>query len=179
MRSLPIFFACVSTWRYRDSRAATPTVTRFSAKPAPSLEDCDMHEPLCPKALRRASGSHKRGSRASACAAGAGMSGRGELPPEGCLVDEVDEGALALDLDDGKPLAVPLLELVDPGDVHLLERERHVLAHAHDHLAGALAERAVARVEERHAPELGRHDKKEGSRGGTTGFPHVRARGRA
>jgi len=35
--------------------------------------------------------------------------------------DAVDEGTLAADLDDGQPLAVGGLELVDAGDVDLVE----------------------------------------------------------
>src|SRR6266851_5057070 len=30
---LPILFACVNTWRYRDRRAATPTVSRSPVTP--------------------------------------------------------------------------------------------------------------------------------------------------
>src|SRR5712691_4480134 len=47
MRSLPIFFAWVSTWRYRERRAATPTVKR--SEPAAVLLDsrvCDNPNPL-------------------------------------------------------------------------------------------------------------------------------------
>src|SRR5581483_8117304 len=40
MRSLPIFFAWVRTWRYRLSRAATPTVNR-SATIAPCVAVCN------------------------------------------------------------------------------------------------------------------------------------------
>jgi hypothetical protein len=33
MRDFPIFRACVSTWRYRDRRAATPTFKRSATRP--------------------------------------------------------------------------------------------------------------------------------------------------
>src|SRR5262252_10257555 len=33
IRVLPIFRACVSTWRYRDRRAATPTFKRSATRP--------------------------------------------------------------------------------------------------------------------------------------------------
>jgi hypothetical protein len=33
MRDFPIFRACVSTWRYRDRRAATPTFKRSATLP--------------------------------------------------------------------------------------------------------------------------------------------------
>src|SRR3954447_8198019 len=116
MRSLPIFFACVSTWRYRDRRAATPTVTRFSATRAPSVEEvCNMHEPLCPRLGRTVRVVTKSLRRPEFV----------QPPAQRLLVDEVDERALAGDLDDGQPLTVALLEVGDAGDVHLRELERH------------------------------------------------------
>ena len=55
-------------------------------------------------------------------------------------IDVVDEGARALDLDHGQPLAVARLELGVARDVDLLELERHLLAHGRDDPAGPLAE---------------------------------------
>jgi hypothetical protein len=64
-------------------------------------------------------------------------------------VDVVDEGALALDLDHGQPLAVARLELGIAGDVDLLELERAVLARGRDDRARPLAQVAAPRVVER------------------------------
>jgi hypothetical protein len=44
-----------------------------------------------------------------------------ELPAKRAGIDEVDEGALAVNLHHRQPLAVPLLELVVPADVDLCE----------------------------------------------------------
>jgi hypothetical protein len=46
-----------------------------------------------------------------------------ELAPERSLVDVVDEGARAVDLDDRQPFAIARLELIVAGDVDLLVRE--------------------------------------------------------
>src|SRR5581483_5035565 len=109
MRSLPIFFAWVRTWRYRERRAATPTVNR-SATSAPCVAVCNTAA-IVPVGF-------------VACAT---PSGAGTLcvqfAEERGRVDVVDEGPLAVDLDHRQPLAVALLELADPADVHLLELE--------------------------------------------------------
>jgi hypothetical protein len=67
-----------------------------------------------------------------------------QLAQQRGLVQVVDEGLLAVDLDDREPLAVAGLELVVPGDVDRLvgDPERVEL------LPRTLAERAVRRVEE-------------------------------
>ena len=46
--------------------------------------------------------------------------GRFELPPQSRLVEVVDEGSLAVDLDDREPLAVGGLELGDARDLDFL-----------------------------------------------------------
>jgi len=60
------------------------------------------------------------------------------------LVEVVDEGTLAVDLEDGQPLAVPRLELWIAGDIDelVLDPEPCEL------LLGAVAEAAVLRGEE-------------------------------
>jgi hypothetical protein len=50
-------------------------------------------------------------------------SGHGHLPPQGRLVDVVDEGALAVDLHHRQPLAVTRFQLRVVGDVDLRVRE--------------------------------------------------------
>ncbi len=52
----------------------------------------------------------------------------------------VDERTLSVDLHDGQPFAVPRLELRVTVDVDLVEVEAHVVPHAYDKLARALAE---------------------------------------
>jgi hypothetical protein len=59
-------------------------------------------------------------------------------------IDEIDEGALSVDLDDRQPLAVGGLEPRVAGDVHLLER----LAALGEDGARPLAEVAADRAEE-------------------------------
>ena len=63
-------------------------------------------------------------------------------------VDVVDEGALAVDLDDRQPLAVARLELGVAGDVDFLELERAVVPRRRDDRARPLAEVAALRVVE-------------------------------
>jgi hypothetical protein len=46
-----------------------------------------------------------------------------QLTPEGGRLDEVDKRALPVDLHDGQPLAVALLEVGNARDVDLLELE--------------------------------------------------------
>jgi hypothetical protein len=71
-----------------------------------------------------------------------------ELAPEGLGVDEVDELALVVDLDDGNPLPVALLELRVAVDRDLLELEAELLAERAYRRPGSLAEMAVRRVVE-------------------------------
>src|SRR6476659_9172619 len=54
IESRPIFLACVSTCRYRDSRAATPTVSRSCDNDSSlGMVVCDIHE-QCSERLRYA-----------------------------------------------------------------------------------------------------------------------------
>jgi hypothetical protein len=53
--------------------------------------------------------------------------------------DVVDERALAVDLDDGQPLAVASLELRVAGDVDLVQLEAELLAQRPDRSASPLA----------------------------------------
>lgn len=64
---------------------------------------------------------------------------------EGRGVDEVDEGPLAADLDDGEPLPVTLLELGIPRDVDLVERVTEL---GQEHCTGSFAEVTIGRVVE-------------------------------
>jgi hypothetical protein len=78
-----------------------------------------------------------------------------EAPPEGALVEVVDERAGAVDLDDGQPLAVRRLELRVAGDVDLLELEAELVAQPDELRARALAEVAPLGVVERDALDPG------------------------
>jgi hypothetical protein len=64
-------------------------------------------------------------------------------------VNVVREQALAVELDDGQPLAVLGLERRIAGDVDLDELERIHRPHVLEHLASALAEVTARRDEER------------------------------
>jgi hypothetical protein len=75
-------------------------------------------------------------------------SSSGKTAPEPGLVDVVDEGALAVDLDHRQPLAVPSLELRVTGDVDLDELEAELVTQAPEHLLCALAQMAPGRVVE-------------------------------
>jgi hypothetical protein len=66
-------------------------------------------------------------------------------------IDVIDEGSLPVDLDDGKPLPVPLLEVPIAADVHLLELERDLGASFLQHTPCPLAEVAAGGVVERDA----------------------------
>ena len=68
-------------------------------------------------------------------------------------IDVIDEGALAVDLDDRQPLPESRLEVGIAADVDLLELERNVGADALEHAAGALAEVAALRVVENDATD--------------------------
>jgi hypothetical protein len=58
----------------------------------------------------------------------------------------VDEGPLAVDLDDGQPLAIAGLELGVAGDVHLAKLELDVAPNLCERALGTLAEAAVVGV---------------------------------
>ena len=79
-------------------------------------------------------------------------SGHGQLAPQGRLVDVVDEGALAVDLDHRQPLAVARLQLGSSGDVDLRVRETELALQRRDLRSGALAEGAALRVVEGDCP---------------------------
>jgi hypothetical protein len=77
-------------------------------------------------------------------------------PPYECApIDVVDEGALAVDLDDRQPFAVPGLELGPAADVDLVELELVLAPHLCEGSPRTLAEMAVVRVEERYANGYG------------------------
>jgi hypothetical protein len=61
---------------------------------------------------------------------------------------EVRERALAVDLDDGEPLAIPRLELRIAGDVHLLQLEPEVGPRGLDDAKRGRAEVTALRVVE-------------------------------
>src|SRR6476646_9239506 len=132
MRSLPIFLAWVRTWRYRLRRAATPTVNR-SATAAPCVAVFNT-APIVPARIIPCVGPLEA---RTLCVQFANKRG---------LVEVVDEGPLAVDLDHRQPLAVALLELGHAADVHLFEVELVLPAHLCERPAGALAEVAVVCV---------------------------------
>jgi hypothetical protein len=72
----------------------------------------------------------------------------GHLAAQGGRVDVVDEGALAVDLDDGQPFAVPRLELGIAADVDLAKLEAELVARLGNDRAGPLAEMTALRVVE-------------------------------
>ena len=82
--------------------------------------------------------------------------GSGNPAAERGLVEVVDEGPLAVDLDHRQPLPVAGLELVDAADVHLLVGEPELGAERGELRPRPLAERAVPSVEERDARDKGR-----------------------
>jgi hypothetical protein len=78
----------------------------------------------------------------------------GQTAAERVLVDVVDEGTRAVDLDDGQPLAVASLELRVAVDRHLLEREPELLAERADLGERPLAEMAAVPIEDRYPDGL-------------------------
>src|SRR6478736_6041966 len=132
MRSLPIFLAWVRTWRYRLRRAATPTVNR-SATVTPCVAVCNTAT-IVPARIIPCVG--HLGAR-TLCE---------QFPNKRGLVEVVDEGPLAVDLDHRQPLAVALLELRHARDVHLFELELVRSVHLCERVAGALAEVATIGV---------------------------------
>jgi hypothetical protein len=71
-----------------------------------------------------------------------------ELPAERGLVEVVDEGSPAVDLDDREPLPVGLLECVDARDVDFLVREAELAPQPLQLRARPVAERAPLTMEE-------------------------------
>jgi hypothetical protein len=71
-----------------------------------------------------------------------------ELSPQRIGLDEVREGALAVDLDDGQPLAVARLQLGVAADVDLLELELELLSRRLDDTPRRGAEMAALGVVE-------------------------------
>src|SRR6476620_7790453 len=132
MRSLPIFLAWVRTWRYRLRRAATPTVNR-SATATPCVAVCNT-APIVPARIITCVGPLEA---RTLCVQFTNKRG---------LVEVIDEGPLAVDLDHRQPLAVAHLELRHAPDVHLFEVELVLPAHRCKRLARTLAEMAVVCV---------------------------------
>src|SRR5512146_3294742 len=119
MRSLPIFRACASTCRYRESRAATPTPTRLSPGRAPSTELCNI-EALCPKVH----GAERRTGRLSPWRAASPK----RASAQRLFVHAVDRDLLSVHLDHRQVLPVATLELAVARDVDLLELESELVA---------------------------------------------------
>src|SRR6476469_3314453 len=138
MRSLPIFLAWVRTWRYRLRRAATPTVNR-SATATPCVAVCNT-APIVPARIIPCVGPLEA---RTLCVQFANKRG---------LVEVVDEGPLAVDLDHRQPFAVSLLELRHAADVHLREFELVLPAHVCERPANTLAEMAAIGVVENDPP---------------------------
>src|SRR6202011_4763016 len=72
-----------------------------------------------------------------------------ELLSESDWVDVIHEGPLAVDLDDGQPLAVAGLELRVAGDVDLDELELQLVMRAREDVTRPVAQVAPGRVVER------------------------------
>jgi hypothetical protein len=66
-------------------------------------------------------------------------------------LDEIGERATAVDLDDGKPLAIAALELGVAGDVNRTQLERNLGAHGLQHPERGRAQVALRRVVENDA----------------------------
>src|SRR3954452_17447447 len=121
----PIFRACVSTWRYRDRRAATPTVKRSATRP-PSF-DFVTAVSVVPAALA------------------ARLSTR---PPQRVRVHVVDETTPPVDLHDRDPLAVRRLQLGVAVDRDLAQLEAELVLPSRHDAPRRLAEVAARRGEE-------------------------------
>src|SRR5688572_8843873 len=111
IRSLPILRAWVRTWRYRLRRAATPTVRRSVT--------CSPPRKFVTKRHDSASGSS--GGEEEPFASGA------QTAAKALGVDEIRERELVVDLDHGKALPVPRLELRPAADVDDLELEAELV----------------------------------------------------
>ena len=72
-----------------------------------------------------------------------------QFASERIRIDEVDEGALSVDLDDWQPLAILRFELLVAADIDLLELERRLGADVLEDAASSLAEMAALCVVER------------------------------
>ena len=121
----PIFRACVSTWRYRDRRAATPTFKRSATRP-PWLDFVTAFS-VVPAALA-----------ARLC----------NRPAERIRVHVVDEAPPPVDLHDRDPLAVGGLELGVAVDRDLPQLEAELLVRSRHDAPCRLAEVAARRGEE-------------------------------
>jgi hypothetical protein len=82
---------------------------------------------------------------------------RRETLRQALRIDEVRERALSVDLDHGKQLAVPPLELLIPCDVDELDLKGELCRRSYvaNHLERTVAERAARRVVERDAARYG------------------------
>ena len=125
IRVFPIFRACVSTWRYRDRRAATPTFKRSATRPpsfdfvtAFSVVPADLAARLCNRPAQRVG------------------------------VHVVDEAPPPVDLHDRDPLAVRRLELGVAVDRDLPQLEAELVVRSGDDAPGSRAEVAARRGEE-------------------------------
>jgi hypothetical protein len=87
-----------------------------------------------------------------------------QLATERRRIHVVDEGALAVDLDHGQPLAVPRLQLGVAADVDLSQLEAELVARLRDDRPGPLAEVTALRVVE---------DDPAGSKAFRSGFRRV------
>jgi hypothetical protein len=90
---------------------------------------------FAPVRLRPAVRTRERGSGRRS-----GGLARAHLPPQGRVVDVVDEGALAVDLDHGQPLAIAGLQLGVARDVDLRIGEAELTLQRFDLRLGTLAE---------------------------------------
>ena len=72
-----------------------------------------------------------------------------QFASERIRIDEVDEGALSVDLDDWQPLAILPFELFVAADIDLLELERRLGAYVLEDAASSLAEMTALCVVER------------------------------
>src|SRR5688500_11783422 len=147
IRSRPIFLACVSTCRYRDRRAATPTVSR-SATSAPSLDViCDTAQLVCHHGSDSRREKSQAGLRSPRLCA--------DRAPQALGGHVVEERPPPVDLDHRQEHAVALLELGDAGDVHLLELEAELVPSRDDRLARPLAQMAPAGAVEHDPTDTG------------------------
>src|ERR671932_409206 len=135
MRSLPIFFDWVRTWRYRLSLAATPT---------PRRSFCDsVSSELCNTA--RAFYEFRSGCRLTLSQSAALTASLCSSDPaaERLRLDVVGACTLAVHLDDRDPLAVPRFQLRVAVDRHLVELETELVSERVELRLGALAEGAA------------------------------------
>src|SRR3954452_18612037 len=122
MRSLPIFFACVSTCRYRLRRAATPTVSRSAT--GSSREFVTVAREATSPAFSLSQLLRSRWIDPTLCSR--------EGARERAREDVVSRDLLSVDLHHRDALAVALLELADAVDLHLLQLEAEIAGEAHE-----------------------------------------------